>query len=104
RIFRNRDRSGANLILLCIGTAMFGLFFFLTVFMETVWGYSALRTGLAYLPMVGAIMAMAGVSTALVPRIGVRPILIFGTTLAAGGMFWLSRIAADSSYAGGLLG
>jgi predicted MFS family arabinose efflux permease len=104
RIFRNRDRSGANLILLCIGTAMFGLFFFLTVFMETVWGYSALRTGLAYLPMVGAIMAMAGVSTALVPRIGARPILIFGTTVAAGGMFWLSRIAADSSYAGGLLG
>jgi EmrB/QacA subfamily drug resistance transporter len=104
RIFRNRDRSGANLILLCIGTAMFGLFFFLTIFMETVWGYSALRTGLAYLPMVGAIMAMAGVSTALVPRVGAKPILIAGTTLAAGGMFWLSRIAADSSYAGGLLG
>jgi EmrB/QacA subfamily drug resistance transporter len=104
RIFRNRNRSGANLILLCIGTAMFGLFFFLTVFMETVWGYSALRTGIAYLPMVGAIMAMAGVSTALVPRIGARPILIAGTTVAAGGMFWLSRIAADSSYAGSLLG
>jgi EmrB/QacA subfamily drug resistance transporter len=104
RIFRNRSRSGANLILLCIGTAMFGLFFFLTIFMETVWGYSALRTGVAYLPMVGAIMAMAGVSTALVPRIGAKPILIAGTTIAAGGMFWLSRIAADSSYAGGLLG
>jgi EmrB/QacA subfamily drug resistance transporter len=104
RIFRNRSRSGANLILLCIGTAMFGLFFFLTIFMETVWGYSALKTGVAYLPMVGAIMAMAGVSTALVPRIGAKPILIAGTTIAAGGMFWLSRIAADSSYTGGLLG
>jgi EmrB/QacA subfamily drug resistance transporter len=104
RIFRNRDRSGANLILLCIGTAMFGLFFFLTIFMETVWGYSALRTGIAYLPMVGAIMAMAGVSTALVPRVGAKPILIAGTTVTAAGMFWLSQIAADSSYAGGLLG
>jgi len=104
RIFRNRDRSGANLILLCIGTAMFGLFFFLTIFMETVWGYSALKTGLAYLPMVGAIMAMAGVSTALVPRIGAKPILIGGTAVTAGGMFWLSQIAANSSYAGGLLG
>ncbi len=104
RIFRNRDRSGANLILLCIGTAMFGLFFFLTIFMETVWGYSALKTGIAYLPMVGAIMAMAGVSTALVPRIGAKPILIAGTTVTAGGMFWLSQIAANSSYEGGLLG
>jgi len=104
RIFRNRDRSGANLILLCIGTAMFGLFFFLTIFVQTVWGYSALKTGIAYLPMVGAIMAMAGVSAALVGRIGARPILIAGTMLSAAGMFWLSRISADSSYAGSLLG
>jgi EmrB/QacA subfamily drug resistance transporter len=104
RIFRNRSRSGANLILLCIGTAMFGLFFFLTIFVQTVWGYSALKSGIAYLPMVGAIMAMAGVSAGLVGRIGARPILIFGTILSAGGMFWLSRISADSTYAGGLLG
>jgi EmrB/QacA subfamily drug resistance transporter len=104
RIFSNRDRSAANLILLCIGTAMFGLFFFLTIFVQTVWGYSALKTGIAYLPMVGAIMAMAGVSAGLVGRIGARPILIFGTVLSAGGMFWLSRISADSTYAGGLLG
>jgi EmrB/QacA subfamily drug resistance transporter len=104
RIFRNRDRSGANLILLCIGTAMFGLFFFLTIFVEQAWGYSALKAGIAYLPMVGAIMAMAGVSAGLVPRIGPRPILMAGTILAAGGMFWLSRISADSSYTGALLG
>ena len=61
RIFRNRSRSGANLILLCIGTAMFGLFFFLTIFVLTVWGYCALWCGIAYLPLVGAILAMAGV-------------------------------------------
>ncbi len=104
RIFRNRDRSGANLIILCIGTAMFGLFFFLTIFVQTVWDYSPLKTGIAYLPMVGVIMAMAGTSTLLVGRIGAKPILIAGTTMAAGGMFWLSRITADSSYVGGLLG
>ncbi len=45
RIFRNRDRSAANVIMLCIGTAMFGMFFFLTIFVQTVWGYSALGTG-----------------------------------------------------------
>ena len=52
RIFRNRNRSGANLIMLCIGTAMFGMFFFLTIFVQTVWGYSALKSGIAFLPMV----------------------------------------------------
>jgi EmrB/QacA subfamily drug resistance transporter len=104
RIFRNRDRTGANLLLLCVGTAMFGMFFFLTIFVQSVWGYSAVKTGVAYLPMVAAIMAMAGVSAQLVGRIGARPILIAGSAIAAGGMFWLSRITEHSSYAGGLLG
>jgi EmrB/QacA subfamily drug resistance transporter len=104
RIFRARDRSGSNLIMLCIGTAMFGMFFFLTVFVETVWGYSALKAGIAYLPMVGMIMAMAGLSAQLVPRVGARPLLIAASVISAGGMFWLSRISEHSTYAGGLLG
>jgi len=104
RIFRNRDRSAANLIMLCVGTAMFGMFFFLTIFVQTVWGYSAIKTGVAYLPMVATIMLMAGVSSQLVGRIGAKPLLIAGSTLAASGMFWLSRITEHSTYAGGLLG
>ena len=104
RIFRNRDRSAANLIMLFVGTAMFGMFFFLTIFVQTVWGYSALKTGIAYLPLVTAVMAMAGVSAALVPRIGARPLLLAGSAAAAGGMFWLSRISEHSTYTGGLLG
>jgi EmrB/QacA subfamily drug resistance transporter len=104
RIFRNRSRSGAYLIMLCVGTAMFGMFFFLTVFVQEVWGYSALKTGVAYLPMVGMIMAMAGVSAQLVTRIGARPLLIAGSSIACGGMFWLSRINEHSTYVGGLLG
>jgi EmrB/QacA subfamily drug resistance transporter len=104
RIFRNRDRSAANLIMLCIGTAMFGMFFFLTIFVQTVWGYSALKSGIAFLPMVATIMVMAGVSAQLVPRIGARPLLIAGSVIASGGMFWLSRINEHSTYAGGLLG
>ncbi len=104
RIFRNRNRSGAYLIMLCVGTAMFGMFFFLTLFVQTVWGYSALKTGVAYLPMVGTIMLMAGVSAQLVPRIGARPLLLAGSLIGAGGMFWLSRITEHSTYAGGLLG
>jgi EmrB/QacA subfamily drug resistance transporter len=104
RIFRARDRSGSNLIMLCIGTSMFGLFFFLTLFMYNVWGYSALKTGIAYLPMVVVIMAMAGLSTQLVPRVGARPLLIVASAIAVGGMFWLSRISEHSTYTGGLLG
>jgi len=104
RIFRDRNRSGANLILLCVGTALFGMFFFLTIFVQTVWGYSPVKTGVAYLPMVGTIMLMAGVSSQLVGRIGARPLLIAGSTFAAGGMFWLSRITEHSTYTGGLLG
>jgi EmrB/QacA subfamily drug resistance transporter len=104
RIFRNRSRSGAYLVMLCIGTAMFGMFFFLTIFVQTVWGYSALKTGVAYLPMVAVIMAGAGLSTVLVPRVGARPLLLAASAIATGGMFWLSRITEHSSYVGGLLG
>jgi EmrB/QacA subfamily drug resistance transporter len=104
RIFRNRNRSGAYLIMLCVGTALFGMFFFLTIFVQTVWGYSALKTGIAYLPMVAMIMVMAGLSAQLVPRIGARPLLLAASAIASGGMFWLSRINEHSHYAGGLLG
>jgi hypothetical protein len=104
RIFRNLGRSGAYLVMLCLGTAMFGLFFFLTLFMEDIWGYSALRTGVAYLPMVTMIMAMALTSPQLVARIGVRPVVLAGSAISAGGMFWLSQITEHSSYTGGLLG
>jgi EmrB/QacA subfamily drug resistance transporter len=104
RIFRNRDRSAANLIMLCIGTAMFGMFFFLTIFVQSVFGYSALKTGVAYLPMVAVIMVMAGVSAQLVTRIGARPLLIAGSAISVGGMFWLSRINEHSHFVSGLLG
>jgi EmrB/QacA subfamily drug resistance transporter len=104
RIFSNRDRSAAFLILLCVGTALFGMFFFLTIFVQSVWGYSPIKTGVAYLPMIVAVMGMAGASSQLVGRIGARPLLITGSTFAAGGMFWLSRITEHSSYTGGLLG
>jgi EmrB/QacA subfamily drug resistance transporter len=104
RIFRNRNRSGAYLIMLCVGTALFGMFFFLTIFVQQVWGYSALKTGIAYLPMMATVMAMAGISAQLVPRIGARPLLLAGSAIATGGMFWLSRINEHSHYASGLLG
>jgi len=80
------------------------MFFFLTIFVQNVWGYSALKTGVAYLPMVGMIMVASAVASQLVSRIGARPLLIAGSATATGGMFWLSRITENSHYASGLLG
>jgi EmrB/QacA subfamily drug resistance transporter len=104
RVLRSRDRSGAYLISLCIGTALFGMFFFLTLFVQNVWGYSALKTGVSYLPMVATIMVASAAASQLVNRIGARPLMIAGSVLGTGGMFWLSRVTEHSTYAGGLLG
>ena len=104
RLLRSWDRSGAFGISLCVGTAILGMFFFLTVFIQEVWGYSALRTGLAYLPYVPAVLVMTVVAQRGVGRIGARPLLIAGSAIAAGGMVWLSRITEHSTYAGGMLG
>ena len=104
RVLRSRDRTGSYLIMLCVGTALFGMFFFLTLFLQNVWGYSALKTGVAYLPMIATVMAASGVASQLVNRIGARPLMIAGSALATGGMFWLSRITEHSTYSGGLLG
>jgi len=97
-VLRSRDRSGSYLISLCVGTALFGMFFFLTIFVQTVWGWTPLHSGIAYLPMVAMIMVGAGLSSQLVARIG------GGSAIAAGGMFWLSRLTEHSSYVAGLLG
>jgi EmrB/QacA subfamily drug resistance transporter len=104
RVLRSRDRTGAYLISLCIGTALFGMFFFLTLFVQNVWGYSALKTGISYLPMVAMIMVASAAASQLVNRIGARPLMIVGSVLGTGGMVWLSRVTEHSTYAGGLLG
>jgi predicted MFS family arabinose efflux permease len=104
RVLASRDRTGAYLISLCIGTAVFGMFFFMTIFVQTVWGYSPVRSGIAYLPMVVLILVGAGLSSNLVARIGARPLMTVGPAFAAVGMLWLSRISEHSTYAGGLLG
>jgi len=104
RVLRSRDRSGAYLISLCVGTALVGMFFFLTLFVQEVWGYSALRTAAAYLPFVPAVLATTAAAQQGVSRIGPRPLLIAGSAVAAGGMFWLSRLTEHSTYANGMLG
>jgi EmrB/QacA subfamily drug resistance transporter len=104
RLLRNRDRVGAYLMMLGVGTLIAGVFFFLTLFVQDVWGYSALRTGVAFLPVTVAMLVGAVGGTALVPRIGARPVLVAGSALTVGGLYWLSRMSSHGTYAGDLLG
>ena len=67
-IFADRNRAGVYLILLCLASTFFGMFFFLTLFTQVVWGYSALRGGLAYLPFVGGFIGVAGICSQLLSR------------------------------------
>jgi MFS family permease len=104
RVLADRNRSGAYLIMLCIGTAMFGLFFFLTLFVQTVLGYSAVQSGLSFLPFTAGIVTAATLASQLVPRVGARPLILAGATAATVGMFWFSRLTEHAGYPGELLG
>ncbi len=98
RLFRSRALTGANLIMVLVGSVMFSLFFFLSQFMQDVEGYSPLRTGLAFLPMPVAIIIGTQISSRLVQRLGSRRLLVTGQLISAGGLLLLSRLRADSSY------
>jgi hypothetical protein len=104
RLLGDRDRTGANLIMVCSGAVFFPMLFFLTVFLQSVWGYSALKTGLAYLPLAVGILVSSGAAARLVGRIDARALLLAGAPTAAGGLYWLSRLSEHSSYAGAVLG
>src|SRR5499425_724127 len=104
RLLRDRTRTGAYLSYAGVGIFIFGMFFFLTVFMQAVWGYSALKTGVAYLPFTAALFLGAGAVAQLVPKIGARPLLLAGSAAAAGGLYWLSRITEHDTYTSAVLG
>ncbi len=74
------------------------MFFFLTLYMQTVLHYSPIQTGVAYLPFTAGVIVIAGISSQLFGRIGTKPIVVAGNLVGAGGLYWLSRIPADGSY------
>jgi EmrB/QacA subfamily drug resistance transporter len=103
RIFRNRTLTGANVVGALLGASIFAMFFMLSLYMQQVLGYSALRTGVAYLPVAISIIVAAAVSQALVTRIGVRRVLAAGMVLQVAGLLWFARVAVDGTYAVDLL-
>jgi len=79
------------------------MFFFLTLYMQTVLHYSPIQTGTACLPLTGGVIIAAGISSQLFARIGTKPVIVAGTLIAAGGLYWLSRIPVDGSYVSDIL-
>ncbi|MFL6287449.1 MAG: MFS transporter, partial [Actinomycetes bacterium] len=104
RILENRNRAGAYGVMLIVGAAMFGMFFYLTQFVQTVLGYSPIKAGFAFVPVSICIVISAGAASQLITKWGAKPLALLGTAMAAVGMIWLAQIEPDSSYLGGLLG
>lgn len=98
RLFKSRERVGAYATRLLMVGAMFGMFFYLTQFLQGAEGYSALKAGVAFLPVTLTIFAMVKVVPKLLGRVGPFPVLIGGLTLALIGLVWLSRITAGTDY------
>jgi EmrB/QacA subfamily drug resistance transporter len=103
RIFRSRPLSAANGMMILVGGVFFAMWYFLTYYFQYVLGYGPVKAGLAFLPMAIGIIIGAQVSSRLINKVGVRPILQVGATLATLGFFWLSLIQPDSNYWGHVL-
>jgi EmrB/QacA subfamily drug resistance transporter len=103
RIFANRSRAGSYLIMLILGAALFGMFYYLTFFIQGVMGFSSLKSGLAYLPFSAIIIVGSGIVSQVLPRIGPRPLLVAGSAFMGAGMFWFAQVDADTKYGSGIL-
>jgi EmrB/QacA subfamily drug resistance transporter len=102
-IFRIKGLAAANITGLIAFAGLIAMFFFLTLYMQNVLGYSPIRTGAAYLPLCFGVGIAAGISSQLISRIGTRPLIVAGALIASGGLYWLSRIPVDGSYLNDLL-
>ena len=102
-IFRVRTLAVADAVLLLVASGMFGMFFFASLYVQEILGYSPLRAGLAFLPVTAGIVIGAGIAQQLIRRIGVRNVAVIGVTLAAAGMSWLTRLPVHGTYVGDLL-
>jgi len=102
-IFRIRNVTGANVCGLFLGAVVFSNFFLLTLYVQQVLGYSALKTGLTFLATAGTVVLMAGISQALVTKVGPRPVMAVGLALITAGMLWYTQIPVEASFVTDLL-
>jgi EmrB/QacA subfamily drug resistance transporter len=102
-ILRIRTVSGANVAGFIMGTAMFSMFLMLTLYMQQVLGYSAMKTGVAYLAVAGTAIVWSAVAAQLVTRVGVKPVLVVGMGMLTAGLVYFTQVSVGGTYLGDLL-
>jgi EmrB/QacA subfamily drug resistance transporter len=102
-ILRVKGIAAADATQLVAVAGFVPMFFFLTLYMQTVLGYSPIQTGVAYLPLTGGFIIAASISSQLFAHIGTKPVVVIGAAITAGGLYWLSRIPVDGSYVSDIL-
>jgi EmrB/QacA subfamily drug resistance transporter len=102
-ILRLRTVSGANVAGLVLGTALFGMFLMLTLYMQQVLHYSAMKTGVAYLAVAATAIVWSAVAAQLVTRVGVKPVLVAGMTALSAGLLYFTQVSVGGTYLGDLL-
>jgi Na+/melibiose symporter-like transporter len=98
RVVLDRNRGGSFLVFLLVGAGLFAMFLFLTYYFQAVLGYSPLKSGYAFLPFSGGIIAAAGLVSQLLPRIGPKPLMVVGLAMAVVGMLLLTQITPTTPY------
>ena len=104
RLFADRGRAGSYVTRLLLVAGMFGMFFFLTQFVQDILHFSPLEAGLSFLPMTGALFAVSRLSPRLVSRFDPKMLMVVGMLPVVAGMTWLSRISVGTDYLSGVLG
>jgi len=103
-IFRGRHVRAANIVMVAVGAVIVGSFFFLSLYLQQMLGYSALKAGLSQLPLAALLVVVAGAAGPVAERIGIKPVLLAGLGLLTAGLLWLSRMPVDGSYLADVLG
>ncbi len=101
--FRIRGLAAANLTLLIAAAGLIAMFFFITLYVQVVLGYSPIKAGASYLPFTAGVAVSAGICSQLLLKVGTRPLIIVGALLGAGGLYWLSKVPVHGSYPQNLL-
>src|SRR5919204_6048422 len=104
RIFRLRTLTGANVVGLLLGASLFSMFYFISLYMQQVLGYSPIHAGLSYLPLALTIIVAAGFGGQLVTRLGFKPILAAGMLFVAVGLAWFSQVSVGGGFLTDILG
>ncbi|AKH87050.1 MFS transporter [Streptomyces sp. CNQ-509] len=104
KMFADRNRSGSYVIMLSLAAALFGIFFYLVLFVQNVLEYSPIKAGVAFLPISVAIVASAGLVQKFLPVLGPKPFVIGGSSITAVALAWMVLLDTDSSFLGGVFG